>query len=160
MSKKLALIALAAVGVVAAWSIHSSTGRESGAGKTTAIPSAAGGHRLVLLWVRTGEKTRIRKTCGLIHLRGKPLAVDIDEGRLPLTCFAARAVMTRYLAIARVHRWSSGAGSYRHPIYRSLPFSCYKSRPDGVGWDYHCNYSKYSSADAYVDVGAGRRPYR
>jgi len=47
MSKKLALIALAAVGVVAAWSIHSSTGRESGAGKTTATPPAAGGHRLV-----------------------------------------------------------------------------------------------------------------
>ena len=150
--KSLALLALAAAGVVGGWAIYSSTGGQSGARKTNATPSAPTAQRVVLTWLRTGERTRIRGTCGSIHARGKFLAVDIADGRLPVTCVAARAVMTRFLG-----RPVAGYGTVR---YGRRTFACYKSRPDGVGWDYNCNFSKYTAADAYVDVGAGRRPYR
>jgi hypothetical protein len=151
-SKVLALLALAVVGAVAALAIHSFTGRDGSTRKTHVTSSIPAGQRLVLTWLRTGESSRIRRSCGSIHARRKQVAVDIDEGRLPLTCDAARAVMRHYLGY-RVVRY----GSVR---YATRTFECYKSRPDGVGWDYHCSYSNYSAADAYVDIGAGRRPYR
>lgn len=52
------------------------------------------------------------------------------------------------------------AGRFGSFHYGARTFECYKSRPDGEGWDYNCDYSRYGSADAYVDVGAGRRPFR
>jgi hypothetical protein len=151
-SKVLTLLAIVVIGAVAALAIYSFTGRESSTRSGDAPSSISAGRRLVLTWVRTGERSRIRRSCGSIRVRGKQVAVDIDEGRLPLTCDAARAVMSRYLGRRNVR--------YGTVRYGTRTFECYKSRPDGVGWDYHCSYSNYSAADAYVDVGAGRRPYR
>jgi hypothetical protein len=107
----------------------------------------------------TASYPRPERACGSILSGGKPVAVDIDEvgGGMKLSCSAARGVMSRYLAIARRHRWPGGTGSGRRLIYESLRFDCYKSRPDRVGWDYHCNTSNFSNGDRFVDVGAGRR---
>jgi hypothetical protein len=150
--KGLAALGIVVVGAVAALAIYSFTGQESSTRKTGTASSIPAGHRLVVRWVRTGRSYRIRRSCGFIQARGKRVAVDIAEGRLPLTCGAARAVMSRYLARSFV-----GYGTLRYGTRR---FDCYKSRPDGEGWDYNCLYAKYSAADAYVDIGAGRRPYR
>jgi hypothetical protein len=108
----------------------------------------------LLTWVRGGESFRIRRSCGATRAFGRPVVVDIVEGRFPLTCGTARTVMSRYLA-RRFVRY----GTLR---YARLTFECYKARPDGVGWDYHCMYLKDSAAGTatYVDVGAGRRPHR
>jgi hypothetical protein len=107
----------------------------------------------------TASYPRPVRPCGTIPNGGKALAVDIDEvgGGMKLSCSVARRVMIRYLAIARRHRWPGGTGSARSLIYTGLRFDCYKSRPDGVGWDYHCNTSNFSKGDRFVDVGAGRR---
>jgi hypothetical protein len=40
--------------------------------------------------------------------------------------------------------------------YRGRTYSCYRSRLDGEGWDYHCNWSS-DSGRRYIDFGAGRR---
>jgi hypothetical protein len=151
-SKELALLAIAVVGAVAALAIYSFTEQESSTRKIGTASSIPAGHRPVVRWVRTGRSYRIRRSCGFIQARGKRIAVDIAEGRLPMTCSAARAVMSRYLAGSL-----ASYGTLRYGIRR---FDCYKSRPDGEGWDYNCLYSKYRAADAYVDIGAGRRPYR
>jgi hypothetical protein len=148
-SKALALVAVAVVGAVTALAMYAITGRESSPRKSAGASSIAAGDHLIVRWVRTGRSYRIQSSCGFIRLRGKQLAVDIAEGRLPLTCRAARAVISRYLARSFVR--------YGKVRYGKRTFDCYKSRPDGEGWDYLCTFS---AADAYVDVGGGRRPYR
>jgi hypothetical protein len=152
----LVLLALAVVGAGAGagLGIYSFTGRESSPRTTSTASSIPTGHGLVVRWVRTGRSYRIRRSCGFIQARGTHVAVDIAEGRLPLTCSAARAVMSRYLTRSFVRYGTLRFGTQK--------FECYKSRPDGEGWDFHCNYDNYDSSatDAYVDVGAGRRPYR
>ncbi|MGN6558108.1 MAG: hypothetical protein ACTHLH_08880 [Solirubrobacterales bacterium] len=97
---------------------------------------------------------QIVKPCGAIHARGKRQRVDIDEarGNVARSCSAARAVMRRFL-----HH----AGSYSGPngssvTYKGRTYGCYVSRPDGEGWDYHCNWFS-SSGDSFIDYGAGRR---
>jgi hypothetical protein len=151
-SRIVALLALAVAGsAVAGFALYSFSGREitprdSGVGSSTP-PSGS----LVLTWIRSGESYRIRKSCGLIRVRGRPVAIDIAEGGKPLTCGVARAVMSRYFA-RRFVRY----GTVR---YARLVFECYEARPDGVGWDYHCMTSGPAAA-AYVDVGAGRRPHQ
>jgi len=92
------------------------------------------------------------KRCGTIRVLGKPLAVDITEGRFPLSCEVARVVMRRYFA--------RGARRNDTVRYQSMKFDCYRSRRDGVGWDYHCSHltrTQYVNMTQYVDIGAGRR---
>jgi hypothetical protein len=61
------------------------------------------------------------KDCGSIAALGKRVTVDIAEGRFPLTCSAARAVMSKYLA-ARLRFTQPGhVGSV---FYRKLKFDC------------------------------------
>jgi len=86
------------------------------------------------------------KDCGSIQALGKRLAVDIARGRFPLSCESARRVIRRYL----------GRGGRRYDIlaYEGMVFHCYRSRPDGLGWDYHCTHA---TRVRYVDIGAGRR---
>jgi hypothetical protein len=142
------LLALAVVGAGTGFAIYSFAARESRAHTTN---TTAAGQGLVVRWVRTGRSYRIQRSCGFIEGRGNRVAVDIAEGHLPLTCAAARAVMSRYLARSFVR--------YGTVRYGTRRFECYKSRPDGEGWDFNCAYSR-SASDAYVDVGGGRRPYR
>ena len=40
--------------------------------------------------------------------------------------------------------------------YGGRTYSCYVSRPDGEGWDYHCGWSA-AAGGAFIDYGAGRR---
>lgn len=152
-SKVLALLALAVAGAgaVAGLAIYLVSARESSAPEAHVDSSVTTHRSLVLTWVRTGESFRIRRSCGFIRALGRRIAIDIAEGRFPLTCGAARFVMSRYLS-RRFVRY----GTLR---YASLTFECYQSRPDGVGWDYHCMTGGPAAA-AYVDVGAGRRPHR
>jgi hypothetical protein len=98
------------------------------------------------------------RACGSLVAGARVVAVDIDEvgGGFSLTCPVAQQVMRRYLAIARQHAWPGGAWSFRRIKLQSLGFDCYKSRPDGVGWDYHCNATS-PSGRGFADVGAGRR---
>jgi hypothetical protein len=82
--------------------------------------------------------------CGEIMVRGRALRVDIVEGNRQLvTCLHGRKVMQRFLRTRRHHFRSRAYGG---------AWECYKSRQDGLGWDYHCNTFPH-----YVDVGAGRR---
>jgi hypothetical protein len=151
-SKGLALIALGVAVVIAAFALYTSGGRDGSARDADVDFSKRPRGSLVLTWVRTGESFPIRRRCGLIRFLGRPVDVDIVEGRFPLTCGAARAVMSRYLA-RRFVRY----GTVRHA---RLTFECYESRPDGVGWEFHCMTNSAADEAAYVDVGAGRRPYR
>jgi hypothetical protein len=96
------------------------------------------------------------KACGTINAVGRTLNVDIAEGHLRTTCREARHVMSTYLVR------SSGTEGSRRIKLGSKTWGCYKSRPDGVGWDYHCNRLKKRIKDEplrkiFVDIGAGRR---
>jgi hypothetical protein len=83
------------------------------------------------------------RACGSITNHGKRLRIDIGEGDGKLiSCPHARSVMRRFL---RTHQ--RGFRSY------GQEWGCYKSRPDGQGWDYHC----LSIGTRYVDVAGGRR---
>lgn len=145
------MLALAVAGAIAGFAVYSG-GREGGQRETESDSISPPGS-IVLTWVRSGEIYRIQKGCGFIRARGRKVAVDVAEGRFPLTCSAARTVMSRYLARPFVLHGTVRQGR--------LTFECRTSRPDGVGWDYHCSYSRYTAAGVdYVDVGAGRRPYR
>jgi hypothetical protein len=71
---------------------------------------------------------------------------------MTMSCPTARAAMRRFLRLA---------GSYKSPngtsiTYRGRTFWCYASRPDGEGWDYHCNGSS-PNGTSVIDYGAGRR---
>jgi hypothetical protein len=96
----------------------------------------------------------IVKACGAIPAKGRHQRVDIDEARgdIPRSCSAARAVMRRFLR---------HAGGYDGPnassvAYKGRTYNCYVARPDGEGWDYHCNWFS-SSGNSLIDYGAGRR---
>jgi hypothetical protein len=65
--------------------------------------------------------------------------------------------MSRYLVRADSSRWTRGSGRNVDLVYAKLPFSCYTSRPDRVGWDFHCTTDFRSHLVRWVDVGAGRR---
>jgi hypothetical protein len=100
------------------------------------------------------------KACGSIVIGAKTIAVDIPEhgGGAMVSCATARNVMTSYLERARSRRWPRGSGRNLDFAYRRLHFSCYTSRPDRVGWDFHCGTDDFSGgSNKYVDVGAGRR---
>jgi hypothetical protein len=95
------------------------------------------------------------KACGTISALGTTLEVDISEGRLRTTCLQARHVITTYLAR------SNGGDEFRKIKLGAKTWHCYKSRPDGAGWDFHCNRMrprlKGRDVNSFVDVGAGRR---
>jgi hypothetical protein len=103
--------------------------------------------------VATGEPPPIVKTCGQISTLGRTLDVDIAEGRMPIKCRRARHVMKVYLAR------SKGAKGTRRVKVGSKVWDCYGSRPDGVGWDFHCSWQRVRKPyiENYVDIGAGRR---
>ena len=69
--------------------------------------------------------------------------------------------MSRYLAIARRHRWPGGTGSYRRLIYKGLRFECYKSRPDGVGWEWAAREERkvldFGASDRIIEWDLGRQ---
>lgn len=84
------------------------------------------------------------QACGEIMVSGRAVRVDIVEGnRRLVTCPHARKVMQRFLRTRRHH--------FKFRAYGGA-WECYRSRQDGVGWDYNCNTYPH-----YVDVGAGRR---
>jgi hypothetical protein len=96
------------------------------------------------------------KACGTITALGTTLNVDIAEGHLRTTCRQARHVMETYLT-----RTDGAEGGRDIKIGRKT-WGCYTSRPDGVGWDYHCNRMKKRIGHlplrkVVVDIGAGRR---
>jgi hypothetical protein len=97
------------------------------------------------------------KACGSIAALGKRVT-DIAEGRLPLACSAARAVMGAYLAMRLRFTHPGHVGSV---FNRKLKFDCYTSRLDGVGWAFHCVHDTGVTSkpfvSQYVDVGGGRR---
>jgi hypothetical protein len=95
------------------------------------------------------------KPCGAIDAKGRRQQVDITEarGRVPRRCGTARTVMRRYLRKAP----SSYTGPNNDRVtVRGRTYSCYVSRPDGEGWNYHCNWFS-SNSNAFIDYGAGRR---
>jgi hypothetical protein len=91
----------------------------------------------------------------------KRIAVDVDEtnGGAMVSCVVARATMTTYLARAGATHWPKGdTGRTLDVIRAGEKFTCYTSRPDRVGWDYHCNLDRSSlKTIRFVDIGAGRR---
>jgi hypothetical protein len=96
----------------------------------------------------------IAKACRSIAVSGRQLRVDITEehGRPRARCATARAVMRRFLRTDPVY-----AGPNNEQIrFGARTYSCYASRPDGEGWDYHCNWLA-DSGGRFVDFGAGRR---
>lgn len=94
------------------------------------------------------------KSCRSIKVSGRVLGVDITEviGRPRGRCATGRTVMRRFLHTGPVYE---GPNS-REIRFRGRTYDCYASRPDGEGWDYHCNWLK-KSGDTFVDYGAGRR---
>jgi hypothetical protein len=101
------------------------------------------------------------KACGSIANGGSRIAVDIDEadGGAMVSCTVARGTMAAYLRKARARRWTTTqTGRSLDFVYGGRRFACYTSRPDRVGWDYHCSFGRSSGAVfRFVDVGAGRR---
>lgn len=103
----------------------------------------------------------IVKACGKIHARGRVLRVDITEAwglgsggaRALRRCGTARGVIHRFLRHAQLEYRGPNSSTVR---YRGRRFSCYTSRPDGEGWDFHCNWAS-SDVSRFVDYGAGRR---
>ena len=96
------------------------------------------------------EPERPVKACGSISLGGRRLRVDIAGGEPRVTCATARAVMRRFVATAKDDLRA------RDVRYNGRVWGCYRSRPDGVGWDFHC-VGQHAGTGRYVDVGAGRR---
>ena len=82
------------------------------------------------------------KSCGSIENGSVRLAVGIDEtnGGLMVACPTARVTMSLYLARAHATKWPEGdVGRTLDVVSAGRKFTCYTSRPDRVGWDYHCN---------------------
>jgi hypothetical protein len=82
------------------------------------------------------------------------LRVDITEtiNVKARDCRTARNVMHRFV---RTSPPIMGNGQVR---YRGRAYDCYRSRLDGEGWDYHCNWSNFTNGnDQLIDFGAGRR---
>jgi hypothetical protein len=100
-------------------------------------------------------RDRLGKSCGTLTAIDTTLNVDIAEGRLRTTCPQARHVMATYLA-----RLGGAEGGQKVRL-GSKVWGCYKSRPDGVGWDFLCGRLrprlKGPDIKNYVYVGAGRR---
>jgi hypothetical protein len=88
--------------------------------------------------------------CGSISVAGRRLRVDIAEGDPLVPCTTARALMRRFI------RTGNDDVRAREMRYSGRLYGCYRSRPDGVGWDFHCLWQADRSG-RYVDVGAGRR---
>jgi hypothetical protein len=95
----------------------------------------------------------IAKACGSIVVHGSRLQVDITEviGLPARGCPRAKTVMQRFV---RTSPPVMGNGQVR---VGGKTYSCYRSRLDGEGWDYHCNWSSSGSRTRFVDFGAGRR---
>lgn len=102
-----------------------------------------------------GVRPPIVKACGTIHAKGHKQRVDITEshGHVSHSCSAARAVMRRFLRRAPATYTGPNSAQVN---FRGKAFSCYVSRPDGEGWNYHCNWFS-SNADSLIDYGVGRR---
>jgi len=98
----------------------------------------------------------IFQACGSIRAVGGKLKVDITEVRRPprLRCSLARSVMRRFLRRHPTYGVPGTSGNVVH--FRGRSYDCYASRPDGEGWDYHCNWFS-SSGNRFFDFGAGRR---
>jgi hypothetical protein len=90
------------------------------------------------------------KQCGSISVPRRRLRVDIAGGEPRMPCATVRAVMLRFVRSARA---GLRARDVRHG---GRLWSCYRSRPDGVGWDFHC-LGQDDRTGRYVDIGAGRR---
>jgi hypothetical protein len=114
-----------------------------------ALGFGARGEPLVPNWSIRWNEAEPVKACGSISIRGRTVLVDIAEGDVLVSCATARAVMRRFIP----QTTRPGSGDIR---YRGRTYGCYKSRPDRVGWDFHCSWST-PSAMQYVDIGAGRR---
>jgi hypothetical protein len=101
------------------------------------------------------------KACGSIANGGSRIAVDIDEtdGGAMVSCAVARVTMATYLRKAQARRWTrTQAGRSLDFVYGGRRFACYTSRPDRVGWDFHCSFGRASRfVFRFVDIGAGRR---
>jgi len=101
------------------------------------------------------------KACGSILSGSKRIAVDVDEadGGAMVSCAVASGTMATYLRKARARRWPRAqTGRSLDFVYAHRRFACYTSRPDRIGWDYHCSFGTGSGAVfRFVDVGAGRR---
>src|SRR6476646_4202578 len=84
------------------------------------------------------EVPSIAKACRGIEVSGRQLRVDITEerGRPRGHCATARAVMRRFLRTNPVYEGPNG----EQIRFGGRIYSCYASRPDGEGWDYHCNW--------------------
>lgn len=61
-------------------------------------------------------------------------------------CGTAREVMRRFI---RTSPEVMENGKIR---YRGRKYDCYRSRPDGEGWEYHCGWSNFSGG-RYIDSG-------
>ncbi|HEX4363339.1 MAG TPA: hypothetical protein VHZ75_02245 [Solirubrobacteraceae bacterium] len=93
------------------------------------------------------------RACGTVRALGRTLRVDIADGRLPISCGRARGVIRHYLSATKGHT----NGKLRH---NGQTWTCFHSRANGVGWDYHCSYIRSYAGNVtrnYIDVGAGRR---
>ena len=93
------------------------------------------------------------RACGTVRALGRTLRVDIADGKLPISCGRARGVIRHYLSTTK----GLTNGKLRH---NGQTWTCYHSRKNGIGWDYHCSYIRSYTGDVtknYIDVGAGRR---
>jgi hypothetical protein len=101
------------------------------------------------------------KACGSITNGTSRIAVDIDEadGGAMVSCAVARPAMATYLRKAGARRWPrADTGRSLDFVYARKHFACYTSRPDRIGWDFHCSFGRSSNAVfRFVDIGAGRR---
>ena len=99
------------------------------------------------------QQPPIVKACGAVNVAGKHMRVDVPEAtNMRADCSAARTVMRRFV---RRRPPVLGDGSVR---YQGRTYSCYRSRLDGEGWDYHCGWSSDNGpVSRYIDFGAGRR---
>ena len=114
------------------------------------------GHGSAIARPSSSSVPALVKACGTITALDTTLTVDIAEGHLRTTCRQARHVMTTFLT-----RTGGVDGSWDIKI-GAKTWGCYKSRPDGLGWDYNCNRLKKRFGDlpvrkTFVDIGAGRR---
>ncbi len=102
----------------------------------------------------TAAVPSIAKACRGIEVSGHRVRVDITEerGRPRWHCATARAVMRRFLRTDPVY----AGPNFDEIHFGGRSYGCYASRPDGEGWDYHCNWLA-DSGKRFVDFGAGRR---
>lgn len=95
----------------------------------------------------------LARACGSIVANGSRLQVDITEviGLPARGCPRAKTVMRRFISTSPP---VMGNGQVR---VGGKTYSCYRSRLDGEGWDYHCSWSSFGSRTRLIDFGAGRR---